>query len=82
MGKDFIEYNDKVIEYDGYSICEVVAQYAKDYIQYDNDFIYDVDNEVRDAVLVNIVNYLSSINKSHFCFQCHLQIHKIYHKLH
>ena len=70
MGKTFIEYNDKVIEYDGHTICEVIAQYAKDYVKMDSDFdmIFDIDCDVRDAVLINMVNYLSSVNKSHFHF--------------
>ena len=78
MGKTFMEYTDKIIEYNGYSICEVVAQYAKDYIEIDRDLIYDVDYDVRDAVLVNIVNYLSSVNKSHFYFKSkHLYNNKV-----
>lgn len=78
MGKDFIEYSDNFIEYNGYSICEVVAQYAKDYVQIDRDLTYDVDEDIKDAVLVNIVNYLSSVNKSHFYFKArHLYNNKV-----
>lgn len=69
MGKVFVEYNDVAMPYSAHSICEVVAQYAKDYVQMDNEEIYDVDIDVRDAVLVNMINYLSSVNKSHFYFK-------------
>lgn len=70
MGKTFIEYSDRITEYDGLSICEVIAQYAKDYVKFvsDMDTIFDIDCDVRDAVLINMVNYLSSVNKSHFYF--------------
>jgi hypothetical protein len=59
MGKEFIEYQreDGKIPYGAPTLCFCLTQYAKDYIkEKDKSNIINVD--VRDAVIVDAINYL------------------------
>lgn len=59
MGKEFVEYKreDGIIPYNIQTLCLCLTQYAKDYIKKnDNQNIANID--VRDAVIVDAINYL------------------------
>lgn len=62
MGKEFIEYHSENgrIPYPASTLCFCLTQYAKDYISENRRIISDVDSKVRDAVLVDAINYLGA----------------------
>ena len=62
MGKEFVEYNSENgrVPYSASQICFCLTQYAKDYISENRKFIINIDKKVRDAVLVDAINYLGS----------------------
>ena len=63
MGKEFIEYHSEngLIPYSASNICFCLTQYAKDYIAEKNNIFSIVDKKVRDAVLVDAINYLGMV---------------------
>lgn len=58
MGKEFIEYQGERIPYSASTLCFCLKQYAKDYIAENRKITSNVDKKVRDAVLVDAINYL------------------------
>lgn len=69
MENIFIEYPDVLnLPYNASSICFSVAQYAKNYIEIERDLTCDIDYDIVDAVLIDIVQYLASVNKIRFHF--------------
>lgn len=60
MGKEFIEYfNIKgTIPYSASTLCFCLTRYAKEYISSDRNLISNIDTKIRDAVLVDFINYL------------------------
>lgn len=60
MRKEFVEYHNEngTIPYSASTICFCLTQYAKDYIKENRKIISKVDTKVRDAVLVDAINYL------------------------
>ena len=60
MGKVFSEYQSSsgTIPYSASHICFCLTQYAKNYIKEDRPLIKNVDDVVRDAILVDAINYL------------------------
>ena len=60
MGKEFVEYQSENgrMPYSASHICFCLTQYAKDYISENRRIISNVDKKVRDAVLVDAINYL------------------------
>ena len=60
MGKEFIEYHseDGRIPYSASNLCFCLTGYAKDYISEDRKITSNIDKKVRDAVLVDAINYL------------------------
>ena len=61
MGKEFIEYQTKngTIPYSTSSLCFYLTEYAKKYISCEGETISKIDKNVRDAVLVDSINYLA-----------------------
>lgn len=60
MGKEFIEYQEKTLHCSTSTVCYCLTNYAKDYIKNDNEKIVNIDTKIRDAVLVDAINYLGS----------------------
>lgn len=60
MGKEFVEYQGETIHCSASTICFCLTNYAKDYIKNDNEKIANVDTKIRDAVLVDAINYLGA----------------------
>lgn len=60
MGKEFIEYHSENgrIPYSASTLCFCLTQYAKDYITSERKIFSKIDEKVRDAVLVDAINYL------------------------
>ena len=58
MGKEFVEYQGETIHCSASTICSCLTDYAKDYIKNDNEKIANIDTKIRDAVLVDAINYL------------------------
>lgn len=60
MGKTFIEnYSNNVKKpYLEYTLCSCLTDYAIDYIAEDRSIISNIDKNIRDAVLVDAINYL------------------------
>lgn len=61
MKKEFVEYEGKTIPYRASEICFCLSDYAKSYILENRNVIKNIDNDVRDAVLVDLINYLGMI---------------------
>lgn len=68
MIKIFTEYQSKkeTIPYSASTICFYVTDYAKKYIKENRSAIKNVSQDVRDAVLVDAINYLGSVGGSFF----------------
>lgn len=60
MGKEFIEHQEKTLHCSTSTVCYCLTNYAKDYIKNDNEKIANIDTKIRDAVLVDAINYLGS----------------------
>ena len=60
MGKEFIEYQEKTLHCSTSTVCYCLTNYAKDYIKNDNEKIVNIDTKIRDAILVDAINYLGS----------------------
>ena len=60
MGKEFVEYQGETIHCSASTICFCLTDYAKDYIKNDNEKIANIDTKIRDAVLVDAINYLGA----------------------
>lgn len=62
MGKEFVEYHSEngKIPYSASTLCFCLTQYARNYIKQERKLIANVDNKVRDAVLVDAINYLGA----------------------
>lgn len=60
MGKEFIEYHSEngTIPYSVSTLCFCLTQYAKDYITENRKITSNIDKKIRDAVLVDAINYL------------------------
>lgn len=60
MGKEFIEYSSENgrIPYLAGKLCCCLTQYVRDYISSNRKIIENIDRDVRDAVLVDAINYL------------------------
>lgn len=60
MGKEFIEYHSEngKIPYSATTLLFCLTQYAKDYVKENREITSNVDKNVRDAVLVDAINYL------------------------
>ena len=63
MGKDFIEYKSEsgMVPYSAATICFCLTDYAKKYIKEEHKLIKNIAPEVRDAVLVDAINYLGAV---------------------
>lgn len=63
MGKEFIEYYSENgrIPYSASTVCHCITKYAKEYINSERKLTSNIDKKVRDAVLVDFVNYLGRI---------------------
>lgn len=66
MGKEFIEYQRKTIPYNATTLCFCLTNYAKDYIKEKRNVFANVKEHVRNAVLVDSINYLGSIGGAIF----------------
>jgi len=62
MAQQFIEYysNEEKIPYSTFAICSCLRQHASNYISETRDAVVRIDSNVRDAVLVDAINYLSA----------------------
>ncbi len=62
MSKEFIEYHSETgrIPYSASTICFCLTNYAKDYINENHKIITNINKKVRDAVLVDAINYIGS----------------------
>ena len=62
MGKEFIEYRSDTgrMPYSAHTVCCCLTQYVRNYIATSRSKIANIDEEVRDAVLVDAINYLAS----------------------
>lgn len=62
MGKEFIEYHSETgrIPYSASTLCCCLAQYVRNYISSNREIIANIDKDVRDAVLVDAINYLGT----------------------
>lgn len=60
MGKTFIEnYSNNVKKpYLEYTLCSCLTDYAIDYVSENRSIISNIDKKIRDAVLVDFINYL------------------------
>lgn len=60
MGKEFVEYYSENgrIPYSASTLCFCLTQYTKDYVASERNLISKVDKNVRDAVLVDAINFL------------------------
>ena len=60
MGKVFVEYQleNGMVPYSGSELCYCLTQYAKDYIKSNRPVTLGIDKKIRDAVLVDAINYL------------------------
>lgn len=60
MGKEFVEYQSENgrIPYSASTLCFCLTQYAKDYISDERKLTSKIDSKVRDAVLVDAINFL------------------------
>ncbi len=60
MGKEFIEYHSENgrIPYSASTLCFCLTQYAKDYISENRKITSNIDKKIRDAVLIDAINYL------------------------
>lgn len=61
MKKEFIEYEGNTVPYRASEICFCLSDYARRYILENRDVIKNIDTNVRDAVLVDLINYLGTI---------------------
>jgi hypothetical protein len=66
MGKEFVEQEDKCISYSPSTVCLCLAQYVKDYIKEDEQQKSSINKVIRDAVLVDVINYLADISYADF----------------
>lgn len=62
MGKEFIEYHSENgrIPYSASTLCCCLTQYVRNYISSNREIIANIDKDVRDAVLVDAINYLGT----------------------
>ncbi len=62
MGKEFIEYHSENgrIPYLASTLCYCLTQYVRNYISSNREIIANIDKNVRDAVLVDAINYLGT----------------------
>lgn len=62
MGKEFIEFHSENgrISYSASTLCFCLTQYAREYIAGERKIISKIDTKVRDAVLVDAINYLGA----------------------
>lgn len=60
MGKEFIEYHSDNVKKPKleYTVCSCLTNYAIDYVAENRSAISNIDKKVRDAVLVDSINYL------------------------
>ncbi len=68
MGKEFFEYhsdNDR-IPYSASTLCSCLTQYVRNYISSNREIISSIDKNVRDAVLVDAINYLGTYGGCNF----------------
>lgn len=64
MGKEFIEYKSETGRIPGCSavtLCRCLTQYVKKYISANREVIAKIDDNVRDAILVDAINYLGVV---------------------
>ena len=61
MKKEFIEYEGNTIPYRASEICFCLSDYARKYVLENRCIIKHIDNDVRDAILVGLINYLGMI---------------------
>lgn len=66
MGKEFTEYQKGTIPYNATTLCFCLTNYAKDYIKEKRNVFANVKEHVRNAVLVDSINYLGSIGGAIF----------------
>ena len=68
MGKEFIEYQSEngKAPYFTSTICYCLTQYARNYIKENHILTKDVDKKIRDAVLVDAINYFGAQNGCDF----------------
>lgn len=62
MGREFVEFSSENgrIPYTASKLCFCLTQYAKEYIANDRKIVSKVDTNVRDAVLVDSINFLGN----------------------
>ena len=61
MKSEFIEYEGKTIPYKASDICFCLSDFARKYILKERSCIKNIDVDVRDAILVDLINYLGMI---------------------
>lgn len=68
MGKKFIEYHSENgrIPYSASTLCFCLTQYVRNYISSNRENIANIDKDVRDAVLVDAINYLGTFGGCDF----------------
>lgn len=68
MGKEFIEYHSENgrIPYSASTLCFCLTQYARNYISSNREISANIDKNVRDAVLVDAINYLGTFGGCDF----------------
>lgn len=74
MGKEFVEYdgNDGRISYSvAPTLCFCLTQHARNYIAQNRKIIANIDKNVRDAVLVDAINYLGLCGCCDFALYTH-----------
>ena len=59
MGKEFVEYKSENgrFHFGASTLCCCLTQYAKEYITVNRTYTRNVKSVVRDAVLVDLINY-------------------------
>ena len=66
MQEEFIEYKGETIPYSTGEVCLCTTRYAKEYIKSVNAQKLNINNDVRDAVLVDFINYLGLVGELDF----------------
>lgn len=66
MGKGFIEWENATIPYKADTLCFCLTQYARNYIASNREANANIDKNVRDAVLVDVINYMGYLGCYNF----------------
>ena len=80
MGKTFVEYHSDDVKKPNleYTFCSCLTNYAIDYVAENRSAISNIDKKVRDAVLVDSINYLGFHGGCSGCTEFGLYTEELY----